>query len=72
MPRVFAGNSAVLVGIAIATPGIWLSRKLGVPYFDLGALVVIGLILIGAAFVLARKSGGQLLDDRIGRNHIAH
>lgn len=58
MPRVFAGDSAVLIGIAIAAPGIWLSRKLGDPYFDLGALVVIGLILIGVAFVLARKSGG--------------
>ena len=58
MPKLFTGNSAVLVGIAIAAPCIWLSRKLGDPYFDLGALVVIGLLLIGAAFVLARKSGG--------------
>ena len=58
MPKLFTGNSAVLVGIVIAATGIWLSRKLGDPYFDLGALVVIGLLLIGAAFVLARKSGG--------------
>jgi len=58
MPKLFTGNSAVLVGIAIAAPCIWLSRKLGDPYFDLGALVVIGLLLIGAAFVLTRKSGG--------------
>lgn len=55
MPKLFSG---VLIGIAIAAPCIWLSRKLGDPYFDLGALVVIGLILIGAAFVPARKSGG--------------
>lgn len=58
MPKLFTGNSAVLVGIVIAAPGIWLSRKFGDPYFDLGALVVIGLILIGVAFVLIRKSGG--------------
>jgi hypothetical protein len=58
MPKLFSGNSAVLIGIAIAAPCIWLSRKLGDPYFDLGAVMAIGLLLISAAFVLARKNGG--------------
>lgn len=66
MPKLFAGDSAVLVGIAIAAPCIWLSHKFGNPHFDLGALVVIGLILIGAAIVFTRKSSGLESPSRKG------
>ena len=72
MPKVSARHSAILVGIAVAAPCIWLSSKFGDPYFDLGALLVIGLILVGAVFVLIRENGGLLSGERIDRNQIAH
>jgi len=72
MPRIFAGNSAVLIGIVLAAVGLWLSRKFGNPYFDLGALVVIGLLLLGAVFAPTRKNDGPLSGEHIEQNSIGH
>ena len=71
MFRQFARDSAVLAGIVIAALGVWLSRKVGNPHFDPGTTIMIGLVLTGAAFVFARKSGGLLMGDCIGRNQLA-
>lgn len=72
MLKLFNGDSAVQVGIVIAAPGVWLSHKFGDLYFDLCALVVIGVMLIGAVFVLLRKSSGLLSGERIEQNPTAH
>lgn len=58
MRRIFAGKTAVLAGIAIATPVMWLSHKLGNPYFDLGVLVAIGLILVVTTLVSTLRNDG--------------
>ena len=71
MPRLLAGNSAILAGIVIAALGIWLSRKIGDPYFDSGASLAIGLVLIGVAVLLARKRDGMPVNGRISRDQIA-
>lgn len=72
MPKLFAGDSAVLAGTAIAAPGIWLSRKFGDPYFDLGALLVIALILMAAVLLLFRANGGLLSGKRTNWNQLAN
>ena len=71
MFRQFARDSAVLAGIVIAALGVWLSRKVGNPHFDPGTTIMIGLVLTGAAFVFARKSGGLLMGDCIDRDQLA-
>lgn len=69
---VFFEDSAALIGIAIAALGVGLSHIFDNPYFDPGASVLIGLVLIGAAFLLARESGGLLVGESIDRDQIAH
>ena len=71
MSRVHAGNAALLVGIVIAALGMWLSRKVGNPHFDPSATLVIGMILVGAAFVLARKSHALLMGDSSNADPLA-
>jgi hypothetical protein len=72
MLKLFNGDSSVQIGIVIAAPGVWLSHKFGDLYFDLGALVVIGLLLLGAVLVFITKSGGLLSGERIEQNLTAH
>jgi cation diffusion facilitator family transporter len=67
---VFIEDTAALAGIAIAGLGIALSQFFGNPYFDPAASVLIGLILIGAAIVLARKCSGLLVGESIDRDQI--
>jgi cation diffusion facilitator family transporter len=68
---VFIEDSAALLGIVVAVAGIGLGQLTGNPYFDPGASIVIGLILIGAAFALARETGALLVGETMGVNQTA-
>jgi len=61
---VFLEDSAALIGIAIALLGIALGQILHNPYWDPGASVLIGLVLIGIAVLLANESRDLLLGER--------
>jgi cation diffusion facilitator family transporter len=63
---VFVEDSAALLGIVVAVAGIGLGQLTGNPYFDPGASIVIGLILVGAAFMLARETGALLVGETMG------
>jgi len=63
---VFIEDSAALLGIVVAVAGIGLGQLTGNPYYDPGASVVIGLILVGAAFMLARETGALLVGETMG------
>ena len=63
---VFIEDSAALAGLAIAGLGIFLGHYFNNPYFDPAASVLIGLLLVGAAFTLARETGGLLVGETIG------
>lgn len=64
---VFIEDSAALLGILIAAAGIALGHYLDNPYLDPVASILIGLLLIGAAFTLARETGGLLVGESIDR-----
>ena len=68
---VFVEDSAALLGIVVAVAGIALGQLTGNPYFDPGASVVIGLILVGAAFMLARETGALLVGETMGVDQTA-
>jgi divalent metal cation (Fe/Co/Zn/Cd) transporter len=63
---VFIEDSAALIGLLIAAAGIALGQAFDNPYFDPAASVLIGLLLVGAAFTLARETGGLLVGESIG------
>jgi cation diffusion facilitator family transporter len=63
---VFIEDSVALMGLAIAVLGIALGQLFHNPYFDPAASVLIGLLLIGAAFTLARQTGGLLVGQGMG------
>ena len=63
---VFIEDSAALIGLAIAALGIVLGQAFDNPYFDPAASVLIGLLLVGAAFTLARETGALLVGESIG------
>ncbi|ALK96868.1 cation transporter [Massilia sp. WF1] len=63
---VFIEDSAALIGLVIAALGIVLGHALDNPYFDPAASVLIGLLLVGAAFTLARETGALLVGESIG------
>lgn len=67
---VFFEDSAALIGIVIAATGVGLSHALNNPLFDPAASVLIGLVLIGAAFLLARESGGLLVGESIAPDQL--
>lgn len=58
---------AALTGIAIAIAGLVLSHLFNDSRFDSGAAVVIGLILVGVAFALARESRDLLIGESASR-----
>ena len=66
MFTVFIEDSAALIGLAIAALGIFLGHLFDNPYFDPAASVLIGLLLVGAAFTLARETGALLVGESIG------
>jgi cation diffusion facilitator family transporter len=61
---VFLEDSAALIGMAIAFLGIFLSQRFNNPAWDAGASLLIGLVLVGVAFVLANESRELLLGER--------
>lgn len=63
---VFIEDTAALLGIVVAATGIWLGHLLDNPYIDPAASIVIGLLLVGAAFTLARETGGLLVGESVG------
>ena len=68
---VFIEDSAALLGIVVAAGGIALGHALDNPYIDPAASIVIGLLLIGAAFTLARETGGLLVGESIAPEQLA-
>jgi cation diffusion facilitator family transporter len=68
---VFVGDSAALIGIAIATLGVGLSQALHNPYLDPAASVLIGLVLIASAALLARKSVNLLVGASLDGKQLA-
>jgi divalent metal cation (Fe/Co/Zn/Cd) transporter len=64
---VFIEDSAALIGLVIAGAR-HRPRPLAFdnPYFDPAASVLIGLLLVGAAFTLARETGDLLVGESIG------
>ena len=68
---VFVEDSAALIGIAMATLGVWLSHALNNPYLDPAASVLIGLVLIAAAALLAHKSIGLLVGASLDGDQLA-
>ncbi|HJV50440.1 MAG TPA: cation diffusion facilitator family transporter [Noviherbaspirillum sp.] len=67
---VFIEDSAALIGIAVAASGIWLGQRFHNPYIDPAASVIVGLVLVAAAFSLARETGGLLVGESIDRGQI--
>ncbi|QJE02744.1 cation diffusion facilitator family transporter [Massilia forsythiae] len=63
---VFIEDSTALIGLAIAALGILLGQVFDNPYCDPAASVLVGLLLVGAAFTLARETGGLLVGESIG------
>ena len=56
-------DSAALVGLLVAFLGIFLGHRLGVPWLDGLASVLVGLILAAVAVVLAYESRSLLLGE---------
>ncbi|MEM8513365.1 cation diffusion facilitator family transporter [Massilia sp. MP_M2] len=68
---IFIEDSAALLGLAIAAAGIALGHYLNNPYIDPIASILIGLLLIGAAFMLARETGALLVGEAIDQDELA-
>jgi cation diffusion facilitator family transporter len=56
-------DSAAMLGLLVAFIGILIGHLTGIPYFDGGASVVIGLILGGTAIWLAYETKGLLIGE---------
>lgn len=67
---VFIEDSAALIGIAIAAAGIAIGHYFDNPYADPVASILIGLLLVGAAFMLARETGGLLVGEGIDNTQL--
>jgi cation diffusion facilitator family transporter len=60
---VFLEDSAALVGLALALAALLLHLITGSAVWDGAASLLIGLLLIGVAFVLMRRNGALLIDE---------
>ncbi len=58
-------DSAAILGLVVAFLGVYLSHSLRMPVLDGLASVIIGLILMGVAFLLARESKGLLIGEGV-------
>jgi cation diffusion facilitator family transporter len=64
---VFVEDSAALIGVVVAALGIGLGQLFDNQLLDPAASVVIGLLLVGASFTLARETGALLVGESMGR-----
>lgn len=69
---VFIEDSAALLGLVIAFAGIFAGHALNNPYIDPTASILIGLVLVGAAVMLARETGGLLVGESLDREQVLH
>jgi cation diffusion facilitator family transporter len=67
---VFIEDSTALIGLAIAAIGIALGQLFDSPYFDPAASVAVGLLLVGAAVILARETGALLVGEAMSHEQI--
>ncbi|HEY5112853.1 MAG TPA: cation diffusion facilitator family transporter [Coriobacteriia bacterium] len=58
-------DSAAMLGLTVAFLGVLLGHLTGIPYFDGAASVIIGLILAGVAWLLARETKGLLVGEGV-------
>ena len=58
-------DSAAMLGLIVAFLGVLLGQLTGIPQFDGGASVIIGLILMSVAWLLARESKGLLIGEGV-------
>jgi cation diffusion facilitator family transporter len=56
-------ETAALAGLAVAFLGLWLGQRLGNPYLDGAASLLIAMILMAVAVFLASESRGLLLGE---------
>ncbi len=56
-------DTAAMLGLIVALVGIYLGHRLGNPYFDGGASLVIGVILAAVAIILAVETKGLLIGE---------
>jgi cation diffusion facilitator family transporter len=60
---VFLEDTAAIIGLTLALVAIGLHAWTGSAVWDAGASVLIGFLLIGVAFLVARRSKGLLIDQ---------
>ncbi|MDO8914731.1 MAG: cation diffusion facilitator family transporter [Coriobacteriia bacterium] len=58
-------DSAAMLGLIVAFLGVFLGHLFKNPYFDGAASILIGVILMGVAFLLARESKGLLVGEGV-------
>jgi cation diffusion facilitator family transporter len=63
---VIAEDSAALAGLATAAIGVFASHALGMPAFDAGASIVIGLLLCGVSSLLVVQARRLLVGEAVG------
>jgi len=64
-------DSAAILGLVVAFLGVYASHALQMPVLDGLASVIIGLILMGVAFLLARESKGLLIGEGVEPEELA-
>jgi cation diffusion facilitator family transporter len=62
---VMAEDSAALAGLAAAAIGVWGSHALGMPAFDAGASIVIGLLLCSVSTLLIVQARALLVGEAV-------
>jgi cation diffusion facilitator family transporter len=60
-------DSAALIGLALALAGIFLSERLGMPWIDGAASILIGLLLCAVALVMVFESKSLLVGEGVER-----
>jgi cation diffusion facilitator family transporter len=60
---VFLEDSAAIIGILLALAALGLHQYTGWAGWDAGASILIGFLLVGVAFLVARRSKGLLIDE---------